>query len=96
MHQEEKPAELPGYNIIDAINTSSIFRDSYGVLVYDNIDDEFLLLYMADEKLTSAVRKLRIAFVDFVYLLRETFPDRFCGKDCDELGTFYICVLLLV
>ena len=87
MHQEEgAPAELPKYNIIDAIQSSNIFRDSYAVMVYDNIADEFLMLYNSDERATPACKKLRQGFVDFIYLLRKTFPERFCGKDCDELG----------
>ena len=92
--QESAEIELPGYNIINAIQSSVIFRDSYAILVYDNIDNEFLLLYPSNEEIASAYLKLHAAFDDFVQLLRGAFPDRFCGKDCDELGTCVIYNLI--
>ena len=50
--EEYEPAGLPKHNIVDAIQSSSIFRDAYAVMIYDNNANEFLLLYSSDERVS--------------------------------------------
>lgn len=41
----------------------------------------------------SGNAKLTASFRSFAYMLRKSFPERFCGKECDELGEY--CVIML-
>ena len=75
MHQ---PSCQRKYNIVDAIQSSSIFRDLYAVMVYDNIADDFLMLYSSDERAThlpvkSYGRALLISSICYEKLFQNDF-----------------------
>lgn len=76
--------ELTPYDIVDVLEMKGAFDNVYGMLVYDNVSDEFLLLYPKLMMWNSGCVKLKMSFFHLTYMLRQTFPERFCGPECDE------------
>ena len=78
---------LPPYTIKDAIYASHIYHDSVAMLIYDPIDDKFVLQYSRRHAWNILRRKLISAFENLTFMLRQLFPGRFCGKQngCKEL-----------
>jgi hypothetical protein len=77
------------YGIADLVEVEvmSMFKDVYGILVYDPESDEFLLLYNEQmHKWTDSCVKLASSFGTFQSMLRQTFPERFRGPESPELG----------
>lgn len=76
--------DMTPYDIVDVLEMKGAFDNVYGMLVYDNVTDEFLLLYPQQQMWNSGCVKLKMSFLHVTFMLRQTFPDRFCGTECDE------------
>lgn len=78
---------LPPYTIKDAIYASQIYYDSVALLIYDAIDDKFVLQYSRRHAWNVSSRKLIATFENLTVMLRRLFPERFCGRQngCKEL-----------
>ena len=75
------------YNIKDAVDATSSFMNTVGILIYRPDEDDFVLLYNERfHRWVSACSKLSISFTNFIVMLRQEFPERFRGKMSDELG----------
>lgn len=79
-------SSIQKYTITDALNEASLFRSTFGILIYNPQTDKFILY--STGSWSNFVRKGRNAIRDFVYLLRHEFPERFTSTS-DE---FVICV----
>ena len=74
------------YNLQDAIESTSSFMNTVGVLLYTPQSNQFKMYYNTkDMKWAASCRKLSLAFKEFVMLLRHEFPTRFT-EDQDELA----------
>ena len=75
------------YNLQDAIESTSSFMNTVGILIYRPDEDDFVLLYNERfHRWVSSCSKLSISFTNFIVMLRQEFPERFRGKMSDELG----------
>ena len=75
------------YNLQDAIESTSSFMNTVGILLYRPDEDDFVLLYNERfHRWVSSCSKLSISFTNFIVMLRQEFPERFRGKMSDELG----------
>ena len=75
------------YNLQDAIDSTSSFMNTVGILLYRPDEDDFVLLYNERfHRWVSSCSKLSISFTNFIVMLRQEFPERFRGKMSDELG----------
>ena len=76
------------YNLQDAIESTSSFMNTVGILLYTpRTKNQFKMYYNTKDMKWAAVascRKLSMAFKEFVLLLRHEFPDRF---DIDSTST---------
>ena len=79
-------SSIQKYTITDTLNEASLFRSTFGILIYNPQTDKFILY--STGSWSNFVRKGRNAIRDFVYLLRHEFPERFTSTS-DE---FVICV----
>ena len=85
------PPELSQYTLEDLVAISHMYRNDFGILMYDPENDDFLLLYNGGRK--DYIPKLVSSFQNFVILLRHVYPGRFRGKESEELGELdYIIV----
>ena len=85
---------LAPYTIEDLLDASSLFQDTYGLLVYDPVEDDFKLFYNNQKhKWIASCVKLSVSFQVFTELLRQSFQDRFQGKQSSELGKSYFVLL---
>ena len=75
---------LPSYSIIDAVQNVNAFSNTYAIMVYDPRSNLFKFLYPDGQKWSTRCAKLMTSFENYAYILRQTFPDRFCGEACDE------------
>ena len=74
------------YNLQDAIESTSSFMNTVGILLYTPQSNQFKMYYNTkDMKWAASCRKLSLAFKEFVMLLRHEFPTRFT-EDEDELA----------
>jgi len=74
------------YNLQDAIESTSSFMNTVGILLYTPKSNQFKMYYNTkDMKWAASCRKLSLAFKEFVMLLRHEFPTRF-QQDEDELA----------
>ena len=74
------------YNLQDAIESTSSFMNTVGILLYTPKSNQFKMYYNTkDMKWAASCRKLSLAFKEFVMLLRYEFPARF-QQDEDELA----------
>ena len=81
---------LAPYTLEDLLDASSLFQDTYGLLVYDPAEDDFKLFYNNQKhKWIALCVKLSVSFQVFTELLRQSFPERFQGKKSSELGKSY-------
>ena len=79
-------SSIQKYNIKDALNEASLFRSTFGILIYNPQTDKFILY--SKGSWSNFARKGRNAIRDFVYLLRREFPERFTSTSAE----FVICV----
>ena len=79
-------SSIQKYTITDALKEASIFRRTFGILVYNPQTDKFILF--STGSWSNFARKGRNAIRDFVYLLRHEFPERFTSTSAE----FVICV----
>jgi len=79
-----QPNIIP-YTMEDIVKVDALFKNVAAITVYDPEKDDFMFLYSARHNWVSGCAKLASAWRNFVYILRQSFPERFCGKDCDEL-----------
>ena len=73
------------YTLSDALLAADIYDRAFGVLVYDPLDDEFVLLYSRRHYWTSRCTKLLHTFRSLTHMLRTTFPGRFLKGHSPEL-----------
>jgi hypothetical protein len=82
-----RPIILAPYTIKDLVEISSIFFKTFGILVYDPMSNDFLLLYNYQKHIWRAsCSKLVSSFQALTDLLRKDFPERFRGPESPELG----------
>jgi hypothetical protein len=82
-----RPMKLAPYSIEDLVEMSSVFFKTFGILVYDPIGDDFLLLDNNPmQRQKSSFAKLVSGFERFTSMLRTDFPERFRGPESPELG----------
>ena len=81
------------YNLQDAIESTSSFMNTVGILLYTPRTNQFKMYYNTKDMkwAVASCRKLSMAFKEFVLLLRHEFPDRFdidstSGDVVDELA----------
>jgi len=75
------------YDLQDAIDSTTAFRSTVGVLLYRPFRDDFVMYYNEDEmEWKPSCRKLSSAFKRFVTLVRHEFPTKFQGSESDELA----------
>ena len=75
------------YNLQDAIESTSSFMNTVGILLYTPKSNQFKMYYNTkDMKWAASCRKLSLAFKEFVMLLRHEFPTRFQQDENDELA----------
>ena len=79
-------SSIQKYSITDALNEASLFRSTFGILIYNPQTDKFILY--SKGSWSNFARKGRNAIRDFVYLLRHEFPERFTSTSAE----FVICV----
>ena len=79
------------YSMEDVADASRRFSNTFGLFVYDNEADTFLFLYSNKHNWVSGNAKLSGSFQNFAFMLRRSFPERFCGKECDEFGELNRC-----
>ena len=85
------------YNLQDAIESTSSFMNTVGILLYRPDEDDFVLLYNERfHRWVSSCSKLSISFTNFIVMLRQEFPERFRGKMSEELGKLEGLVLIYI
>jgi hypothetical protein len=87
------PPIFPKHSLVDLVEISHLYSADFGIVMYDPENDDFLLLYNGDKTWVGGILKLVGTFQMLVFVLRYNFPDRFRGKDSDELGE---CASLLL
>lgn len=79
----KKDLELPQYNLADAVEVGqSTFSNMYGVFVYDPEEDTFAFYSV----MMRQMAKINVGVRLLSFSLRQLFPERFCGKGCDEFA----------
>jgi hypothetical protein len=80
------PLSVKPYTLEDTLQESSVFEYTYATIIYDPPTDKFVGLYSKDHKWKSGNAKLWSSVKYLVYMLRQTFPERFCGVGCEEFA----------
>ena len=75
--------EFSHYTVEDLVAISSMYATNFAIVMYDNQNDDFLLLINGR---MDVAETLIAGFQKFVLMLRYSFPERFRGKESDELG----------
>ena len=79
---------LTPYSITDAVEATSVYKDTVALLVYDPEADGFEFITNTAKHLTmnGHMAKLRTSFEFLASMLRRAFPERFQGAKSPELG----------
>jgi hypothetical protein len=87
------PKFLPKHSLMDLVAISHLYSADFGIVMYDPENDDFLLLYNGEKTWVGPILKLALTFRMLAFMLRKSFPDRFRGKESDELGE---CAFILL
>jgi len=71
------PEPIPPYTLEDALGEYEIVEYTFGVLIYNPVEDNFLGMYNKEHQYRGPNKKLWITFHHLTGLLRSTFPERF-------------------
>jgi hypothetical protein len=82
----EEEEVLPPYTMEEALETTKMFANVLAVVIYDPESDLFEFHYPTHMPFSSGCRKLVGVFKNsFTEMLRGSFPERFQGKESDEM-----------
>lgn len=78
---------LAPYSIEDVVESTSVFLNTVGIIMYDPEKDDFEFLYnRGSHDWVSGCTKLVTSYRNFAYMLRQLFPERFQGAGSPELA----------
>ena len=76
---------LQQYTLQDSLYESSIWGNTFAILIYDPPTDTFITLYNKDHIWNNSKSRILKPLHNIIYMLRQSFPERFMGSESEEL-----------